>query len=418
MVASCDLGNVFSSPEDWKASSAKFASEHRRDGFVAADASGKIVNCLGRGRCEWKGIPLWEARVYFGEGGEGVQRLEMSLYNRGDAAGTDARTMTKAALEAMIGDVSKKIDPKGSPERDEKRQNRTGGGRQVFRRWPRLDPAAELAWGYAEDGTADYVRLVLVPNGGARGAAARRPQTGAEILSAIRKNVSRASNGDVSVANVPMVDQGQKGYCAVAVAERVLRYFGRDVDEHQLAQLAGSTAGGGTDVASMREALRNFCGRFRLAFTDIMSMVGGVRDAEREIDRYNRVAKPMGRPTLKFGDFMYGNTFMMPRMMAAMEPEVVLEMRKKDPRRAKFMKSVKDLTDKGIPVFWGVTLGMFPEPDIPQAEGGHMRLIIGYNEKTHEILYTDTWGAGHELKRMDEDRAFAITHDLFYLRPL
>ena len=65
-----------------------------------------------------------------------------------------------------------------------------------------------------------------------------------------------------------------------------------------------------------------------------------------------------------------------------------------------------------------MTLGLYPEPEIPQASGGHMRLIIGYNEKTKEILYTDTWGAGHELKRMPADWAFAITHSAFYLRPL
>ena len=47
-----------------------------------------------------------------------------------------------------------------------------------------------------------------------------------------------------------------------------------------------------------------------------------------------------------------------------------------------------------------------------------VRLIIGYNQKTHEILYTDSWGVGHELKRMPEDRAFAITREVFFLRPL
>ena len=84
----------------------------------------------------------------------------------------------------------------------------------------------------------------------------------------------------------------------------------------------------------------------------------------------------------------------------------------------KVAEDVKASVDQGMPVFWGVTLGKFPERGIPQAAGGHMRLIIGYNPKTHEILYSDTWGAGHELKRMAEDRAFAITHDAFYLRPL
>ena len=57
-------------------------------------------------------------------------------------------------------------------------------------------------------------------------------------------------------------------------------------------------------------------------------------------------------------------------------------------------------------------------PPLPQTFGGHMRLIIGYNAKTKEILYSDSWGAGHELKRMPEDWAFAITHDAFYLKPL
>ena len=47
-----------------------------------------------------------------------------------------------------------------------------------------------------------------------------------------------------------------------------------------------------------------------------------------------------------------------------------------------------------------------------------MRLIIGYNAAANEILYSDSWVPGHELKRMRADRAFAITHDAFTLRAL
>ena len=110
-----------------------------------------------------------------------------------------------------------------------------------------------------------------------------------------------------------------------------------------------------------------------------------------------------------------------------MKPKVVKKMRMKDFRYKKFMTGVKTQVDQGIPVFWGVTLGMFPEPGLPQAAGGHMRLIIGYVERKDqktkkteikEILYTDSWGAGHELKRMPADWAFAITHDAFFLKPL
>ena len=46
-----------------------------------------------------------------------------------------------------------------------------------------------------------------------------------------------------------------------------------------------------------------------------------------------------------------------------------------------------------------------------------MRLIIGYNDKTKEVLYTDSWGAGHELKRMPEDWAWTITTSSMFIKP-
>ena len=48
---------------------------------------------------------------------------------------------------------------------------------------------------------------------------------------------------------------------------------------------------------------------------------------------------------------------------------------------------------------------------------GHMRLIVGYNQKTHEILYSDSWGPNHALKRMPETQAWAMTKGLLVLKP-
>ena len=50
----------------------------------------------------------------------------------------------------------------------------------------------------------------------------------------------RKDNGDVVIDGVPMVDQGQKGYCAVATVERLARYFGLEVDQHEMAQVANT----------------------------------------------------------------------------------------------------------------------------------------------------------------------------------
>ena len=40
-----------------------------------------------------------------------------------------------------------------------------------------------------------------------------------------------------------------------------------------------------------------------------------------------------------------------------------------------------------------------------------------YNAEKGEIIYSDSWGAGHERKHMPDDWAWTITHNLFYLNP-
>ena len=75
-------------------------------------------------------------------------------------------------------------------------------------------------------------------------------------------------------------------------------------------------------------------------------------------------------------------------------------------------------TDKGTPLLWTVHLGIIEDKNLPQSSGGHMRLIIGYNAKTNDILFTDSWGAGHELKRMSAVDAWTITTGLMKIEPL
>ena len=144
----------------------------------------------------------------------------------------------------------------------------------------------------------------------------------------------------------------------------------------------------------------------------------GIGDLEDEIEKYNKAAKVEKKPELSMAQFTRGNMIYVNEIREAMDPKVVYRMRQKDARLKKFSAGVRQQVNAGIPVFWGVTLGIFPEKGVnPQSRGGHMRLIIGYNDKKKEILFTDTWGEGHELKRMPEDWAFAITHDAFFLKP-
>ena len=340
----------------------------------------------------WNGLDVWDQRTI--PLPDGSERVEMSVYNRGDD--TSGRQLGKAEIKELFAKISAAVGYKVDPFNAPHQKQRNGGFQYEYK---------GVSWGIT-DGVLDYARITT-------GGSSKRVAKGD-----VGKRVKKLAGGDVLIDSVPMVDQGQKGYCAVAVAERVLRYYGNDVDEHQLAQMAGSTAEGGTSVDEMKSSVKRIGSKCRLGFNEIVSMGGTIKDVQKDIDAYNKAAKSMKRPAISFDQFLVGNMFMMSAMQAAMEPEVLLKMRTKDARYKKFMTMVKTRIDQGVPVFWGVTLGIFPELGLPQADGGHMRLIIGYNTAQNEILYTDSWGAGHELKRMSADRAFAITHDAFTLRPL
>ena len=416
MLAVCDLSGSFAEKTGWEKPAEAFVAEHQADGFRFADAKRNIANCLRRGGCTWEGLEVWEARVYYREGA--AVRVEMSLYNRGDdRSGTPK---TAADLKTLLDQIAERAEPGGKIGSNPEKKKLPSGGYQFQRRFTKGANDVELVWGVdsvkAKDLSADYVRVTLTPKG--TGPKVSRSTVGVVSKTKAKANVTKNDAGDVWIDNVPMVDQGQKGYCAAAVTERVLRYYGHDIDEHQIAQMAGTTAGGGTSVAEMIETVRTVGSKCRLGFQSVVSMTGSLKEIEKDLEAYNRAAKKMGRPEISLKSCMQGNTVMVPQIKDRMEPEVLLAARAKDPRFKRFLAGVKASVDQGIPVFWGVTLGKFPEPAIPQAAGGHMRLIIGYNTKTHEILYTDTWGAGHELKRMADDRAFAITHDAFFLKPL
>ena len=422
LLAALDLGALFADKSSWTEKAEFFAVEHAKDGFAFASEDRTLVNCLRSDTCTWHGLKVWEARVYFDKGGEEerVSRVEISLYNRGDAG---RERMTVDELKSAMGAVAAKVDPadRSKPEKT----SLPNGTVQYRRAFAKADPAAELVWGLSaadsqKNRGVDFLRLTLTPKGGVkarRGAFAKRA-SGAAGKAKIRDNVTKSPNGDVYVDNVPMVDQGRKGYCAAAVSERVLRYYGNPIDEHEIAQQAGTSADGGTNVSAMKEVVRTIGQKNGLGFQEVVSMSAGLGDIEEEIARYNKAAKLEKKPAISLDQFTRGNTIYISEMREAMDKKVIYRMRQKDPRMKKFLSGVRQQVNAGIPVFWGVTLGIFPERGVnPQSVGGHMRLIIGYNDKKKEVLYTDTWGEGHELKRMPEDWAFAITHDAFFLKP-
>ncbi len=454
---SYDIGADLATEGFWKSDPVLFVKRHQDQGFNFTSNSREGADTRLDGAVTYKGIPVFETKVTFAEFG-GIARVELVLFA---TAGTEAfetilterggklrqrvrkdKSITRDEFVDLVKRVRSSLTPEGGKPPQQVAQ-RTGKPNvvQKSQSWPKtaIPTAATLTWNYSQEGRKDntfeagFVRLTV--DGPARLAAeSKKAAVGsanaAKGAKKISDNVIRDPRGDVFIDNVPMVDQGQKGYCAAAASERVLRYYGVDVDEHEIGQAAGTSAEGGTSTKGMKDSVTAVGRRYKLAtvvsYGDFEKPVSErIESIVKEVASYNKAAKKMKKKEIT--DDVYikrsGTTTYYDPMAAdaAMDPEVLKYMKTEGSQRSKFTKFLKDVHDqvnKGIPLFWGVTLGTYPEPEIPQANGGHMRLIIGYNDKKKEILYTDTWGAGHELKRMPAEWAWTISHCLMYLKPL
>lgn len=78
----------------------------------------------------------------------------------------------------------------------------------------------------------------------------------------IAEQVVEAESGHIYIQNIPMIDQGRKGYCAAASLARVLQFYGYAVDQHSMAELAETEAQitpydrGGTQREDILDAIR------------------------------------------------------------------------------------------------------------------------------------------------------------------
>ena len=355
-------------------------------------------------------LPVYETIIHFAD--ETVQRVQFSLYNRGDAGDISPdkfKTLNekaKTALSARAGNAG---------------QDRGKAAGAVLTKgwmWKTSDTQylleSSMKRQQGED-RPEFLRLILIPASAVPRASLGNPVSTAKsgataTLTSLKGNLKKEANGDVFIGNVPMVDQGQKGYCVVATAERVMRYYGADVDQHEMAQMADSSSGGGTSPLKMTEALDKIDSKFNLRLKRVMPWT--VRGYLDLIKDYNRAAR-----SAKAEQISEDEAYSVAYAYQEMDPDTLKKARATPAAMDKFKKLVHNYIDTGVPLMWSVHLGLYKEGDLPQSGGGHMRLIIGYNDTANEILFSDSWGAGHELKRINADEAWSMTSGLYGMEP-
>jgi hypothetical protein len=183
------------------------------------------------------------------------------------------------------------------------------------------------------------------------------------LKAALAQRIDRQDNGDVTITEIPMVDQGPKGYCVPATWERYLRYVDVPADMYVLAMLGNSGMGGGTNTDEIRANLNDYVESYgrRIELADVPLDVAHVsqfidkglplmwtclvtKDVEKSIDRHTTQRKTVT-------DW------------------------------AAYKQSLAD-DDKALP----------PVDPSDKRFNGHMRMIIGYNVRTDELAISDSWG--------------------------
>jgi len=231
-----------------------------------------------------------------------------------------------------------------------------------------------------------YVTLRIVPKEFADNYGTADYVDADDLKALLLQRVKRIDSGDVVVTDIPMVDQGPKGYCVPATWERYLRFLGIPADMYVLAMAAGSSQQG-TNLDAMVENVDSLVSEYHRKI-DTFSGDLDMQMIARNID--------MGLP------LMWACTIHVPF-------EKTISKRMAD--RAK-------VTDWNA---WATQLDAGDAQEIAQEitgakpAGGHQRMIIGYNEKTGEIAISDSWSKAFAIRWMTLKEANAINGGLSYV---
>ena len=222
----------------------------------------------------------------------------------------------------------------------------------------------------------EYVLLRILPSASFDDADADR-KSFVSAKANLSKRVERRENGDVLISDLPMVDQGRKGYCVPATFERVLRYYGLSEDMNILATAGKTGAGGGTSVETIQAATYNLL-RDAGANISQKTFSGSIQEIKPIIDA--------GKPILFTH---YSTEEFNKRVNERMAHRVAVT--NWEEWKNNFLPSLKK------------TIPLQPDPMY-----GHICLIIGYNEKTREIAISDSWGPAATERWMTEEEARQI----------
>ncbi len=196
---------------------------------------------------------------------------------------------------------------------------------------------------------------------------------------AVKENVKVSKNGDHKITNIPMIEQGSRGYCAVGTLTMIMRYYGINADIDAMAAAAGYKEGApdGSIITIYKSAAQ--IGKLRYNDENTVNL----RKIQKAIDR--------GQPVLVWRHFSRTRD----AYHSSMTSKILINPKIKLPK-----------PDREERQKWPTT-----------SDWGHASLITGYNKKRGEILFSESWTRQYTHRRMREEEFEATTYHLFYFTP-
>jgi hypothetical protein len=281
----------------------------------------------------------------------------------------DAQTITDA-LTGLFGDPAFQGFGGGS-----------GDTREQVKRWDWQGHALLLS-----TPRDTYVTLRIVPTGFADEYGKADDVDHDALKALLLQRVGRTNSGDVVVNEIPMVDQGPKGYCVPATWERYLRYLGIPADMYVLAMAAG-TSQRGTNLDAM-----------------VQNVDSLVSEYHRRIDNFpGDLDMQMISKNIDSGlPLMWSCWIHVP-----FERHITVRMKDRG--------KVTDWNAWAAQLKSGDDLEIAQEITGTPVDGGHQRMIIGYNTNTNEIAISDSWSKAFAIRWMTLPEAQAINAGQSYV---
>jgi len=311
------------------------------------------------------------------------EQLTLIFANKGDSVG---EALPPNSQTAHLSAIEKSIDKLIAQDADRIRNKLTGWfgkphrqgfgdfgkTRESAERWDVSDTAFLLI---EQKGEYTALRILPLANADAGGRSSRISDS--TLRERMKSNVIHRSNGDLVIENIPMIDQGPKGFCVPATYARVLLYSGVPADLYLLALLGKTGVGGGTYVSSMENSVRSLAASYGRTVTSI--------------------SPSLDLPKLE-SYFERG----IPLTWALCVDERInrdLSLRTKE----------RDNTD---PSSWAKILESKRKAarDIRKnPQNGHVCLLIGCNRKTGELATSDSWGPEYAERWITVEEARALS---------